>query len=176
MLFERRVAAVRQAAALAIDRNALADVFQGTRKPLLSPVPDTVPGHQPTEPNRDLARAIELLNSVGYTEENPAVITLDYTNDGRYSPFEEQYAILLTRQLEETKIFDVTLRGAPYDSFRAQSASCESGAFLLGWPPSGQPPNYIDPAHWMYYFLFNTTGVCSSYENAAMDAAISSLE
>lgn len=170
------IPAVRQAAALAIDRNGLADIFQGTRKPLLSPIPDTVPGHLPTEPNRNLTQAIELLNSAGFTEDNKAVITLDYTNDGRYSPFEEQYATLLAQQLEETKIFDVTLRGAAYDSFRAQSASCESGAFLLGWPPSGQPPNYIDPAHWMYYFLFNTTGVCSNYENAAMDAAISSLE
>lgn len=170
------IPAVRQAAALAIDRNALANVFQGTRKPLFSPIPDTVPGHRPTEPDRDLGQAIQLLNNVGFTEENPAIITLDYTDDGRYSPFEEEYATLLAAQLEETKIFEVTLIGAPYDSFRAKSATCESGAFLLGWPPSGQPPNYIDPAHWMYYFVFNTSGICSSYENAEMDATINILE
>ncbi|MEM9774010.1 MAG: hypothetical protein AAF902_05485, partial [Chloroflexota bacterium] len=103
-------------------------------------------------------------------------VTIDYTNDGRYSLFEEEYAQLLAAQLEETGIFSVTLRGAAYDSFRATSATCQSGAFLLGWPPSGQPPNYIDPAHWTYYFLFNTGGVCSNYEDLQMSTTISSLE
>ncbi len=167
---------VRQAAALAIDRNGLADIFPGTRKPLFSPIPNTVPGHQAAEPDRNLAEAIRLLNAAGYNEENLLDITLDYTNDGRYSPYEEEYATALATQLEETNIFQVTLVGAPYDTFRAQSATCESGAFLLGWPPSGQPPNYIDPAHWMYYFVFNTASVCSNYENTAMSAAISQLE
>ncbi|MEM8860996.1 MAG: ABC transporter substrate-binding protein, partial [Chloroflexota bacterium] len=169
-------ALVRQAAALAIDRAPLANIFQGTRLPLYSPVPDTVPGHQSTQPTRDLEQAITLLNRAGYTEENKAIVTIDYTNDDRYSTFEEEYAQLLADQLEETGIFDVTLRGAAYDSFRATSATCQSGAFLLGWPPSGQPPNYIDPAHWTYYFLFNTGGVCSNFEDLQMSTTISSLE
>ncbi len=169
-------ALVRQAAGLAVDRNALANVFPGTRKPLFSPIPNTVPGYVAAEPDRDLTEAIRLLNAAGFNEETPLPITLDYTNDNRYSTYEEEYATLLAAQLEETGIFDVTLNGAPYDTFRAQSATCGSGAFLLGWPPSGQPPNYIDPAHWMYYFVFNTSSVCSNYENTAMSAAISQLE
>ncbi len=167
---------VRQAAALAVDRNALAEIFQGTRKPLFSPIPNSVPGHIPAEPERDLTEAIRLLNSAGFNDENLLPITLDFTDDGRYSPFESEYATELANQLEETGIFQVTLRGAPYDTFRAQSATCGSGAFLLGWPPSGQPPNYIDPAHWTYYFIFNTASVCSNFEDAGLSAAVAQVE
>lgn len=167
---------VRQAAAYAIDREALSALFGGTRLPLFSPIPDQVPGHQQAEPTRNLDQARALLTSVGYSAENPARFTLDYVTDGRYSTVEESYATLIKGQLEETGLFEVELRGAPYDAFRAQSATCQSGAFLLGWPPSGQPPYYNDPAHWTYYFLFNTDTLCSNYENPLMAETVAALD
>jgi peptide/nickel transport system substrate-binding protein len=168
---------VRQAASLALDRQALADLsqFQDTRLPLLSPVPDDVPGHLSALPERNLEEAQTLLGFVGYTPSTPLPITISYVNDGRYSPFEAEYAQLIKAQLEETDIFQVTLEGAPYDSFRQQSATCNTPAFILGWPPSGQPPNYIDPAYWMNYFIFNTDTLCSNYSSPQMTALVTQL-
>lgn len=166
----------RQAAALAIDRSALAAIFEGTRRPLYSPIPDAVPGHVATQPERDLDRARELLGFVGYSPARPLEIEISYVNDGRYSSFEEAYASAIKAQLEETDVFRVTLTGAPYDTFRQQSATCNAPAFILGWPPSGQPPNYLDPNHWMSYFLFNTDTVCSNYESNQMDALLARLD
>ncbi len=167
---------VRRAAALSVDREALSALFQGVRQPLFSPVPDQVWGHVATEPDRDLEQAVRLLEQAGYTAETPARITIDFVSDGRYSPFEAQYAAAIEAQLEETGVFDVTLAGAPYDAFRQKTVACESGAFLLGWPPSGQPPNYNDPYHWIFFFLFNTDSLCSNYESATMEAAMTSME
>ena len=166
---------VRQAAALALDREALAAVFQGTRLPLYSPIPDHVPGHFPAEPTRDLERARQLLGFVGYTPEVPLEITLAYVNDGRYSTREAEYANLIKQQLEETNIFKVTLTGAAYDGFRQLSATCQTPAYILGWPPSGQPPYYLDATHWINFFVYNTDTLCSNYESTAMTALLEAL-
>ena len=167
---------VRQAAALAIDRDALArEVFDGTRLPLLSPVPDDVPGYVPVAAPRDLTEARALLASAGYSEDNPLEITLWYLNDGRYGPFEAEYAAALAAQLEETAVFAVTLDSASWGTFRTESATCNYPAYLLGWPPSGSPPRIVDPIDWMEYFITNTDAVCSNYESAAMDALLLQL-
>ena len=166
---------VRQAAGLALDREALAALFQGARLPLYSPVPDSVPGHIPAEPIRDLERARELLSFAGYTPETPLAITIAYVSDGRYSTREAEYANLIKQQLEETNVFRVTLQGAPYDDFRQQSATCQSPAFILGWPPSGQPPYYLDATHWLNFFVYNTETLCSNYTSPAMTTLLDSL-
>ncbi|MDJ0753242.1 MAG: ABC transporter substrate-binding protein [Ardenticatenaceae bacterium] len=168
--------AVRRAAGFALDREALSAIFEGSRLPLYSPVPDQVPGHTPTESERDLERAIELLEAAGYSAENRLSITIDYVNDGRYSALESEYAAEIERQLEETGIFQVTVTGDNYDAFRQRSVACESEAFILGWPPSGQPPYYNDPYHWINFFIFNTDTLCSNFESLTMDTAIASLE
>lgn len=168
---------VRQAAALALDRPALAalDQFQETRLPLFSPVPDDVPGHLPAEPARDLDLARAQLALAGYTPATPLPITIHYVSDGRYSPFEAEYAQLIKQQLEETEVFQVTLVGEPYDTFRQQSATCNTPAFILGWPPSGQPPNFIDPMFWMSYFILNTETLCSNYNSPQMTQLLARL-
>ena len=160
---------VRQAAAYAIDHEALAAVFGGARLPLLSPVPDTVPGHTPALPARDLERARELLRVEGYTADEKLPITLWYVNDGRYSPNEEAYANAIKAQLEETGVFQVELAGAGWDEFRLQISQCGFPAYLLGWPSPGQPTSYLDATSWTDFFVTNTNRVfCSNYESVRM--------
>lgn len=161
---------VRQAAAYAIDREALArDVFAGSRLPLYSPAPDQIPGHLPTLPQRDLAQARSLLLEAGYSQSVPLPITIWYLNDGRYSPQEEAYANALKAQLEETGVFQVTLSGAPWEIFQTQIFSCSYPAYLLGWPSPGSPTSYPDIASWTDFFVQNTDRVfCSNYESAEM--------
>ncbi|MEW5988744.1 MAG: ABC transporter substrate-binding protein, partial [Chloroflexota bacterium] len=160
---------VREAAAMAVDREALAQtVFNDTRLPLYSPLPDEVVGHAAVEPHRDLERARLLLNEAGYSNSRPLAITLWYLNDGRYTPLEEQYAQALKAQLEETGIFQVTLQGAAWEEFRPQSSTCNYPAFLLGWPPSGSPPRFAAAMDWLDYFVTDTGQVCSNYQSEAM--------
>lgn len=167
---------VRQAAALAIDRAALAEgVFAGRRAPLFSPVPEGVPGHLATLPPRDLEQSRSLLNFLGYTEANPLAVTLSYLNDGRYTVLEEAYAQAIAAQLEETGIFQVTLEGASWDVFSVQISACEYPAFLLGWPPVGWPTRYPAAMGWMEYFVTNTDLLCSNYASPAMDALVTQL-
>ncbi len=160
---------VRQAAAYAIDHEALAAVFGGARQGLRSPVPSTVPGHVPTLPARDLERARELLRVEGYTADKKLPITLWYVNDGRYSANEEAYANAIKAQLEETGVFQVELAGAGWDEFRLQISQCGFPAYLLGWPSPGQPTSYLDATSWTDFFVTNTNRVfCSNYESDKM--------
>ncbi|MBE2220139.1 MAG: transporter substrate-binding domain-containing protein [Anaerolineae bacterium] len=165
---------LREAAALSLNREALAEiVFEGERLPLYSPVPDEVPGHIPALPQRDLSRAQFLLQSEGYTAQQPLEITLWYLNDGRYSLKEEAYATAIKEQLEETGAIKVTLEGAPWDIYRGQISECNYPAYLLGWPSVGQPVNYLDMTAWTDFFLENSDDVfCSNYESTRMDQLV----
>jgi peptide/nickel transport system substrate-binding protein len=167
---------VRQAVAYAVDRDALVEVFNGTRSALYGPVPDAVPGHDPVLPARDLDEARALLAAAGFTPDRPLEITLWYLNDGRYGPYEAAYAAALEAQLEETGVFQVTLENEAWGVFRQQSATCNYPLYLLGWPPSGSPPRLIEGIDWLEYFVTNTDTVCSNYASEAMDQLLAELE
>ncbi|MFO7538811.1 MAG: ABC transporter substrate-binding protein, partial [Chloroflexota bacterium] len=167
---------VRQAFAYAVDRQALADLFGGSRQPLLSPVPDHIPGHTAVFPERNLAQAQTLLSEAGYSQANPLAVTFWYVSDGRYSPVEERYANTIKAQLEETGIFEVSILGAPWEVFQIQINQCGYAAYLLGWPAPptpGRPANYLDPSSWTDFFVENTDRTfCSNYESEAMAALL----
>lgn len=160
---------VRQAAGLAIDRDALAALFNGSRLPLFSPVPDTVPGHQPTFPARDLDTSRNLLRAEGYSEANKLTVTLWYLNDGRYSDLEGAYATAIKTQLEETGIFQVELAGTDWSEFRLQISQCGFPMYLIGWPSPGQPVSYLDASSWTDFFVTGTDQIfCSNYSSEKM--------
>jgi peptide/nickel transport system substrate-binding protein len=162
-------ARLRQAIAYSLDRQALVDaVFDGTRRALFSPVPDDTPGHIASEPERDLDVASSILRASGYAPSQKLEMTIWYVNDGRYTVLEEAYATALKEQLEETGLIEVTLQGAPWDTFRPGSLACEYPAYLLGWPSRGQPAAYLDAMSWIEYFITNTDSVCSNFESRAM--------
>lgn len=165
---------VRQAAALSLDRDALArDIFEGARLPLLSPVPNDIPNHLSTLPARDLERARALLLEEGYSPTQKLAIELWYVNDGRYSPVEEAYAEAVKAQLEETNVFEVTLSGTDWAQFRAQISQCAYPAYLLGWPSPGQPVNYLDSSSWTDFFVQSTDTIfCSNYQSEQMDELV----
>ena len=160
---------VRQAASLSLDRNALAEtVFAGGRDPLFSPVPNAVPGHAATLPQRDLVQARALLQQEGFSESAPIAIELSFVNDGRYSAVEEAYANALKAQLEETGVFQVAVTGTPWEVFSAQIGGCNYTTSLLGWPSPGRPTDYLDASAWMDFFITRTT-FCSNYESEKMN-------
>jgi peptide/nickel transport system substrate-binding protein len=145
-------------------------VFDGQRIPLRSPVPADTPGHVSTEPERDLESAKSILIASGYSAGSPLEMTIWYVNDGRYTTLEEQYATALKAQLEETGLITVTLAGEPWDVFRPASLACSYQTYLLGWPSSGQPAEFLDAMSWMEYFITNTDSICSNFESSTMDS------
>jgi peptide/nickel transport system substrate-binding protein len=169
-------AKVRQAFALSVDRSALASgVFNGSRLPLFSPIPETVPGHLPVLPQRNLPLARSLLLEEGYSQSVPLAIELWYVDDGRYSAVEAAYAAALQSQLEETGVFQLTLTGAPFEQFIGQVGECNLPAYLLGWPSPGRPVDYPDPSAWTDIFVTSAT-FCPNYESTAMTAFIQAAD
>lgn len=166
---------VRRAVGLALDRDALAaETFNGSRIPLLSPVPDAVPGHVPTLPTRDLTQAQSLLQTAGYNAATPLEMELWYVSDGRYSSIEEAYAVAIKTQLEETGVFSVTLNSAPFEQFRAQVGNCGYPAYLLGWPAPGRPVDYLDVMAWTEFFV-TSNSFCANYDSPIMTALVESI-
>jgi peptide/nickel transport system substrate-binding protein len=169
-------AKVRQAFALSVDRAALADgVFGGSRLPLFSPIPDTIPGHLPVLPQRNLSLARSLLLEEGYSQSVPLEIELWYVNDGRYSTVEAAYVTALQAQLEETGVFKVTLSSAPFESFIGQVSECNYPVYLMGWPSPGRPTDYLDPGAWTDFFV-TSNRFCPNYSSPAMDAFIEAAD
>ncbi len=167
---------VRQAFALSVDRNALAEsVFGGSRLPLLSPIPNTVPGHLPIFPQRNLPLARSLLLEVGYSQTTPLETELWYVNDGRYSDVEAAYATALQSQLEETGVFQVTLTGAPFEQFIGQVSECNLSAYLMGWPSPGRPADYLGPGAWTDVILTSST-FCPNYDSPAIDTFLQAAD
>jgi peptide/nickel transport system substrate-binding protein len=167
---------VRQAFALSVDRNALAEtVFSGSRLPLFSPIPDTVPGHLPVFPQRNLPLARSLLLEIGYSQTTPLEIELWYVDDGRYSDVEAAYAAALQSQLEETGVFQVTLTGAPFEQFIGQIGECNLPAYLMGWPSPGRPADYRGPGAWTDVILTSST-FCPNYDSPAIDTFLQAAD
>ena len=167
---------VRQAFALSVDRNALAEgVFGGSRLPLLSPIPDTLPGHLPVLPQRNLSLARSLLLEEGYSQAVPLAIELWYVDDGRYSDVEAAYATALKTQLEETGVFQVALSGASFELFIGQVSECNLPVYLMGWPSPGRPTDYLDPGAWTDIFVTSNT-FCPNYDSPAMAAFIAAAD
>ena len=165
---------VRQAAAYALDRDAIVEsVFGASRLPLLSPIPDEVPGHAPIFPPKDPTQVAALMLEAGYTTESPLEVTIWFVNDGRYSDREEQYLTAIRDQLNTTGVFRVEIAGAPWDQFRIQIAQCGYQSYLLGWPSPGRPVNYLDPSSWTDFFVQETDSViCSNFESTEMNVLV----
>lgn len=167
----------RQAVAYALDRSALAALFGDGRLPLLSPIPSGVPGAVDVFPARDLQKAQDLLLEVGYSPSKPLPIKLWYLNDGRYSAIEDQYALAIKQQLEETNVFQVSLESEAWGTYQGQINACQYPLYLMGWPSPSQTPNYFDATSWTDFFLQNTSsGICSNYTSTSMTALTAAAE
>ncbi|GGZ93768.1 ABC transporter substrate-binding protein [Streptomyces subrutilus] len=154
---------VRQAIAQVIDRGALVSkVYQGTAEPLYSMVPKGVVGHKTPffdkygHANVDEARKI--LKGAGITQ--PVELTFWYTTD-RYGASTADEFTELKRQLDESGLFKITLRGQPWKTFQEGYKNGEYPVFGRGWfPDFPDPDNFIAP------FVGKENAVGTPYEPA----------
>lgn len=140
--------AVRRAIAQLVNRDALvAKVYQGTAEPLYSMVPKGIAGHTTSffdafgDSNKTKAKAI--LNEAGIDE--PVEMTFWFTTDRYGSSTAPEFAEL-KRQLEESGLFKITLRSAPWKTFQEGFTKGEYPVFGRGWfPDFPDPDNFIAP-------------------------------
>ncbi|MFE9774594.1 ABC transporter substrate-binding protein [Streptomyces sp. NPDC005931] len=140
--------AVRQAIAQVVDRGAIAHkVYKDTVDPLYSMVPKGLTGHTTGffddygDPSVAKARAI--LTEAGITQ--PVPLTLWYTTD-RYGSETALEFKELERQLEASKLFDITLKSRPWKTYVAGYQKGEYPVFGRGWfPDFPDADNFIAP-------------------------------
>ncbi|MFD9501804.1 ABC transporter substrate-binding protein [Streptomyces sp. NPDC060035] len=140
--------AVRRAIAQLVNRDALvAKVYQGTAEPLYSMVPKGIAGHTTSFfdafGDSNTAKAKAILAEAGIDE--PVEMTFWFTTDRYGSSTAPEFAEL-KRQLEESGLFKITLKSAPWKIFQEGFTKGEYPVFGRGWfPDFPDPDNFIAP-------------------------------
>ncbi|NLU66213.1 ABC transporter substrate-binding protein [Streptomyces sp. HNM0574] len=154
--------AVRQAMAQLIDRQELVrDAYARTSEPLYSLVPGGLTGHRNSffneygEPDAKAAR--DILRKAGIN--TPVKLTMHYTTDHYGEATAKEFATL-KKQLNSSGLFDVEVKGVPWDKYRPAAQEGEYQVYSYGWfPDFPDPDNYIAP------FFEKNNFLNSSYTN-----------
>ncbi|MFF5481245.1 ABC transporter substrate-binding protein [Streptomyces sp. NPDC012935] len=160
-----RTKAVRQAMAQVIDRGELVSKVYGSQaEPLYSLVPASITGHSNAFFNKygdpSTAKAKSLLEKAGVT--TPVKLTLHYTTDHYGSATKKEFE-LLKKQLNDSGLFDVDIKGAPWATFRPAEQKGEYEVYGMGWfPDFPDADNYLAP------FLDKDNFLGSPYANSTI--------
>ncbi len=154
--------AVRQAMAQVVDRGALASaVYGSTAEPLYSLVPSTITGHANSFFNKynnpSPAKARSLLNKANIS--TPVKLTLHYTTD-HYGPGTKKEFEVLREQLNDSGVFDVSIKGTPWSTFRAAERDGKYDVYGMGWFP-----DFPDADNFLAPFLDKDNFLGSPYVN-----------
>ncbi|WP_328428848.1 ABC transporter substrate-binding protein [Streptomyces sp. NBC_00443] len=160
-----RTKAVRQAMAQVIDRGELVSKVYGSQaEPLYSLVPASITGHSNAFFNKygdpSTAKAKSLLEEADVT--TPVKLTLHYTTDHYGSATKKEFE-LLKKQLNDSGLFDVDIKGAPWATFRPAEQKGEYEVYGMGWfPDFPDADNYLAP------FLDKDNFLGSPYANSTI--------
>ncbi|WP_030344125.1 ABC transporter substrate-binding protein [Streptomyces sp. NRRL S-1022] len=161
--------AVRQAMAQLINRGELVSKVYGTQaEPLYSMVPATVTGHSNSFFNKygnpSVAKAKELLTKAAIT--TPVKLTLHYTTDHYGSATKQEFEIL-QKQLNDSGLFDASIEGHPWKTFRPAEQKGQYDVYGMGWfPDFPDADNFIAP------FLDKNNTLGSPYNNSTIQRTL----
>jgi len=153
---------VRQAVAAAINRKRIIkNDLGGAAKPLYSMVP-------PLFKDANIPAFKELYGGKKASDylKHKVNLTLWYSR-GHYGPNEPSFAQTVKRTLEETGLFNITLKSSEWAQFTANAYPGPSGqyaAFLMGWYP-----DYLDPDDYLAPFYDSHASFLRMYDNPTMD-------
>ena len=159
--------AVRQAAAMLIDRQSIADnVYNGTVEPLYSMVPSGLAGHvdafaEVYGETPDPAGAEQVLADAGVQTPVPIEIWWTPTHYGDASA--DEYAEI-KRQLEDTGLFSVTLKSTEWDVYSEAAVTDQYPAFQLGWFP-----DYPDADNYAFTFYSKDSYLNDHFSNPRVE-------
>ncbi|PAZ12780.1 peptide-binding protein [Streptomyces sp. SA15] len=140
--------AVREAMAQVVDRNELVSKVYGSQaEPLYSMVPASITGHSNSFFNKygdpSVPKAKSVLTQANIT--TPVKLTLHYTTDHYGSATKEEFE-LLQKQLNDSGLFDVTIKGEPWATFVPAERKGEYEVWGMGWfPDFPDADSYIAP-------------------------------
>ncbi|OAH11194.1 ABC transporter substrate-binding protein [Streptomyces jeddahensis] len=160
-----RSKAVRQAMAQIVDRGEIASEVYGTSaEPLYSLVPATITGHANSFFNKygdpSTAKARSILAKANIT--TPVKLTLNYTTD-HYGPATKKEFELLQKQLNDSGLFDVTIKGEKWATFRPNESKGKYAVYGMGWfPDFPDADNFVAP------FLDKDNFLGSPYANSTI--------
>jgi len=162
-------AAVRQAAAQVIDREAIAkDAYDNTVDPLYSIVPPGYGGAnqafktQYGAPNT--AKAKQILQNAGIS--TPVDITVGWTPT-HYGPSTEDDANEFQRQLESSGLFNVTLKSTEWEQYQTIYKQGAYDLWILGWFP-----DYPDGDDYLSPFMVDGGFFANGYKNAQVNKLV----
>jgi peptide/nickel transport system substrate-binding protein len=157
--------AVRQAMAQVINRGELVSKVYGTQaEPLYSLVPAGITGHSNSFFNKygnpSVAKAKDLLTKAGIT--TPVKLTLHYTTDHYGSATKQEFQIL-QKQLNDSGLFDASIQGHPWDTFRPAEQKGQYDVYGMGWFP-----DFPDADNFLAPFLDKGNFLGSPYSNSTI--------
>ncbi|MFF4967956.1 ABC transporter substrate-binding protein [Streptomyces sp. NPDC001037] len=161
--------AVRQAMAHVINRGELVSKVYGTQaEPLYSLVPATLTGHSNSFFNKygdpSAAKAKSLLEKAGIT--TPVKLTMHYTTDHYGSATKQEFEIL-QKQLNDSGLFDVSIQGHPWKTFRPAEQKGQYDVYGMGWfPDFPDADNFVAP------FLDKGNFLGSPYSNSTIQRTL----
>ena len=160
--------AIRQAAAQVFDREAIAEnAYDGTVEPLYSTVPPAYPGateaYKDAYGEPDPAKAKQILDDAGI--KTPVDLTVGWTPT-HYGPNAEDEANEVERQLEDSGLFDVTLKSTEWEQYQTIYKEGAYDMFLLGWFP-----DYPDTDDYLSVFLVDGGFYDNGYQNDEVEPA-----
>ncbi|WP_399883095.1 ABC transporter substrate-binding protein [Streptomyces sp. BBFR51] len=129
--------AVRKAMAQLINRDKLvAAVYGSQAKPLYSMVPAGITGHSNSFFNKygdpSVDKAKEMLEDADIT--TPIKLTMHYTTDHYGSATKPEFE-QLQKQLNDSGLFDVDIKGTPWKTFNLAERKGEYDVYGMGWFP-----------------------------------------
>jgi peptide/nickel transport system substrate-binding protein len=154
--------AVRKAMAQLINRSELVSAVYGSQaQPLYSMVPAGITGHSNSFFNMygesSVSKAKAMLEDADIT--TPVKLTMHYTTD-HYGAATKQEFEQLQKQLNGSGLFDVDIKGTPWDDFRPAEQNREYDVFGYGWFP-----DFPDADSFIAPFLDKNNTLNSPYEN-----------
>jgi peptide/nickel transport system substrate-binding protein len=155
--------AVRQAMAYVVDRDTLVDkVYGTTATPLYSIIPTGITGHTNSFFNQygsqpSVDKAAQALQKAGV--HTPVKLTLNYTTDHYGAATAKEFQVL-AGQLNDSKLFDVNVKGAPWETFRPAENKGTYPVYGMGWFP-----DFPDPDNFAAPFLDKDNFLGSPYDN-----------
>ncbi|MER6565877.1 ABC transporter substrate-binding protein [Streptomyces sp. NPDC001093] len=161
--------AVRQAMAQLIDRAELVSKVYGTQaEPLYSLVPATVTGHSNSFFNKygnpSVAKAKDLLTKAGIT--TPVKLTLHYTTDHYGSATKKEFEVL-QQQLNDSGLFNASIQGHPWETFRPAEQKGQYDVYGMGWFP-----DFPDADNFLAPFLDKDNFLGSPYSNSTIQRTL----
>lgn len=161
---------VRKAIAYLVDREALVkQVYDGTATSLYSIVPAGIASHTTAffdryggTPQPDKAKAV--LHAAGIKDK--VKITL-YSTPSRYGPSTDQEFQLIAKQLNDSGLFEATVKSVEFDQYEKDIADGKYGVYVKGWVP-----DYPDPDNFTQPFFGPDNILHNNYENKEITGTI----